>query len=194
MKITLYIILAAIIFFVFKLLKSFNKNIFITTICSLLIIKIVLTPKLCIDSAIIGLNLFINKVFPSLFPFLVITSLMMSYDGVYIYSKIFGNILCRPLRLPLQCTFALMISILCGYPLGAKYACQLYEKGDIDNKTCQRLINIATNTSPLFAIGAVGTSMLKSSYIGYLLLLVNYISCFIMGLLLPCKNINYKKR
>jgi sporulation integral membrane protein YlbJ len=182
-----------IIFLAFKLLKSFNKNILITALCSLLIIQIVLTPKLCINSALIGLNLFINKVFPSLFPFLVITSLMMGYDGVNIYSKVFGNILCRPLRLPLQCTFALMISILCGYPLGAKYACDLYEQGDIDNKTCQRLINIATNTSPLFAIGAVGTSMLNSSYVGYLLLLTNYISCFIMGLLLPCKNSTYKR-
>jgi sporulation integral membrane protein YlbJ len=193
LKVLLYLILTVIILLAFKLLKSFNKNILVTTVCSLLIIQIVLTPKLCIDSALIGLNLFINKVFPSLFPFLVITSLMMSYDGVDIYSKIFGNILCRPLRLPIQCTFALMISILCGYPLGAKYACELYAQGEIDNKTCQRLVNIASNTSPLFAIGAVGTSMLNSSYIGYLLLLTNYISCFIMGLLLPIKNSNYKK-
>jgi sporulation integral membrane protein YlbJ len=182
-----------IVFLAFKLLKSFNKNILITALCSLLIIQIILTPKLCINSALVGLNLFINKVFPSLFPFLVITSLMIGYDGVNIFSKIFGSILCRPLRLPLQCTFALMISILCGYPLGAKYACDLYEQGDIDNKTCQRLINIASNTSPLFAIGAVGTSMLNSSYVGYLLLLTNYISCFIMGLLLPCKNSTYKR-
>jgi sporulation integral membrane protein YlbJ len=193
LKVLLYLILASIIFLVFKLLKSLNKNIFITSICSLLIMQIVLTPKLCIDSALIGLNLFINKVFPSLFPFLVITGLMMSYEGVHIYSKLLGNILCRPLRLPLQCTFALMISIFCGYPLGAKYTCELYEQGDIDNKTCQRLLNIATNTSPLFAIGSVGTSMLKSSYVGYLLLLTNYISCFIMGLLLPSKNIYYKR-
>jgi sporulation integral membrane protein YlbJ len=74
---------------------------------------------------------------------------------------------------------------LCGYPLGAKYSCELYEQGLIDLKTCQRLISIATNTSPLFAIGAVGISMLGSSYIGYLLLIANYISCFFMGLILP---------
>jgi sporulation integral membrane protein YlbJ len=148
-------------------------------------VQIVLTPKLCIDSALLGLKLFIEKVFPSLFPFLVITSLMMSYDGVHIYSKIFGKALCKPLRLPLKCTFALVVSILCGYPLGAKYACDLYDQGEIDQKTCQRLLNIATNTSPLFAIGAVGTSMLKSPHTGYTLLLINYISCFLMGILLP---------
>jgi sporulation integral membrane protein YlbJ len=181
-----------ILFLLFKLVKSFNKSIIITVICSLLIIQIVIAPKVCIDSALLGVNLFVNKVFPSLFPFLVITSLMMSYDGVYIYSKLIGKLLCIPLRLPIQCTFAIVVSILCGYPLGAKYSCDLYEQGKIDNKTCQRLINIASNTSPLFAIGAVGTSMLKSSYIGYILLFINYISCIIMGLLIPNKKLKYK--
>lgn len=112
---------------------------------------------------------------------------MMSYDGIHIYSSLLGNILCKPLRLPIQCTFALVISLFCGYPLGAKYACDLFEDGLIDFKTCERLINIATNASPLFVIGAVGTSMLKSNSIGYLLLISNYISCFLMGIIIPGK-------
>jgi sporulation integral membrane protein YlbJ len=113
---------------------------------------------------------------------------MMAYDGIHIYSNVLGNILCKPLRLPIQCTFALIISFFCGYPLGAKYACALYEEGHIDFKTCERLINIASNASPLFVIGAVGTSMLKSNNVGYLLLISNYISCFVMGIFLPSKS------
>jgi sporulation integral membrane protein YlbJ len=185
LRLLLYLTILVILILLFRLLKSFNRGIIATVICSLLILQIVLAPKLCIDAALVGLKLFIEKVFPSLFPFLVITSLMMSYDGVHIYSKVFGKILCKPLRLPLKCTFALVVSILCGYPLGAKYACDLYNQGEIDQKTFQRLLNIATNTSPLFAIGAVGTSMLKSPSTGYTLLLINYISCFLMGIILP---------
>lgn len=174
--------------------KSLNKNVFITIVCSLLVLKIVLAPKLCIDSALLGANLFINKVFPSLFPFLVITSMMMSYDGVNIYSRFLGKFLCKPLRLPLECTFVLVVSVLCGYPLGAKYACELYEKKVISFKTCERLVNIASNASPLFIIGSVGTSMLKNSYIGYLLLLCNCASCFVMGIMLPSENISVGSR
>lgn len=162
-----------------------NRSLFATIICTLFILQIIVAPRICIDSALSGTKLFMSKVFPSLFPFLVITGVMLKYDGVKIYSKIFGNILCRPLRLPKQCTFAIIVSILCGYPLGAKYACDLYEKERIDIDTCQRLINIASNTSPLFAIGAVGTSMLSSSYLGYFLLIINYLSCFAMSLILP---------
>lgn len=187
MNFLFFLIVLIIALLIYLLFKSFNKSLLVTIVCSLLIVQILLTPKLCINSALLGVNLFVNKVFPSLFPFLVITSIMMSYDGIKIYSNLLGNIICKPLKLPLQCTFALMVSFFCGYPLGAKYACDLYENGHIDFLTCERLINIASNASPLFVIGAVGTSMLKNNYIGYLLLVSNYISCFVMGIILPAK-------
>lgn len=50
------------------------------------------------------------------------------------------------------------------------------------------LVNIASNAGPLFIIGSVGTSMLGNPYAGYVLLLSNYISCIIVGLVLPSRN------
>lgn len=188
MQFIFYTLIVIILVLLFVLCKSTNKNLVVTIICSLLIIQIILTPKLCIDSALSGARLFFNKVFPSLFPFLILTNVMMCYDGVKIYSKLMGSALCKPLRLPKQCTFVLIVSVLCGYPLGAKYACDLYESGKIDGATFQRLLNIATNASPLFVIGAVGTSMLDSPYLGYLLLLSNTLSCIAMGLLIPTRE------
>lgn len=189
-----YFLIALILFLVYKLFKSLSKSIFITIVCSLLILQIVVAPKLCIDSALVGVNLFATKVFPSLFPFLVITGIMIDCDGVNIYSKILGKLLCKPLKLPIECTFVIVISMFCGYPLGAKYSCDLYEKEIIDYATCQRLLNIASNASPLFIIGSVGTSMLKNSHVGYFLLLCNYISCFIMAFIIPTKNILINKK
>lgn len=180
-----YAFIVIILVLLFILFKSANKNLVVTIVCSLLILQIILTPKLCIDSALSGARLFFNKVFPSLFPFLILTNIMMSYDGVKIYAKLMGSALCKPLRLPKQCTFVLIVSVLCGYPLGAKYACDLYEDGKIDLVTLQRLLNIATNASPLFVIGAVGTSMLDSPYLGYMLLISNTLSCIAMGLFMP---------
>ncbi|AKN29429.1 membrane protein [Clostridium carboxidivorans P7] len=183
MKIILYILIILIIILLAVLLK--NKNLFVTIVCSLIILEIIASPKLCIDGAVSGALLFFYKVFPSLFSFLIVSNVIMAYDGIYIYSKILGNALCRPLRLPKSCSFVLMISLLCGYPLGAKYACDLYEKNIINLKTCERLLNIASNASPLFVLGSVGISMLKDSKIGYILLLSNALSCIAMGFFLP---------
>ncbi|WP_027623427.1 sporulation integral membrane protein YlbJ [Clostridium lundense] len=190
MKTLLYILIIATFILLLILLK--DKSLIITIVCSLIIISFVLNPMVCIKGCISGASLFFYKVFPSLFPFLIVCNIILYCNGVYIYSKALGKILCYPLGLPLNCSFALVVSILCGYPLGAKYSCDLYEKGVIDYETCKRLLNIASNPSPLFIIGSVGTSMLGNTKIGYILLLASYISCIIMGFILPRGNTKIK--
>jgi len=148
----------------------------------------VLNPEAGLNSALNGVKLFVNSVFISIFPFLVLINIMMYYDGVNIYSKVLGNVLCKPINLPKQCSVVLIISILCGYPLGAKYACDLYENGTIDHDTCERLISIASNPSPLFVIGAIGTSMLNNPGFGLLLLISSYVSCAILAIIIPQKK------
>ncbi|AYD40029.1 sporulation integral membrane protein YlbJ [Clostridium fermenticellae] len=185
-----YILIFIIIVLLAILLK--NKNIVITIIFSLIIIQIIITPKLCIDGVISGASLFFYKVFPSLFSFLIVCNIIMAYDGVHIYSKLLGKFICKPLKLPINCSFVLIVSVLCGYPLGAKYACQLYENKIINTKTCERLINIASNGSPLFILGSVGISMLKNDSIGYILLLSNILSCIAMAFIVPSDGVVLK--
>lgn len=186
-RIILYLMIIISIILISCLLK--NKSMLITLICSILIISFALNPSISIAGTIEGAHLFFYKVFPSLFPFLTISNIMLYCNGVFIYSKVFGKLLCIPLRLPVQCSFVVIISSLCGYPLGAKYACELYEKKIIDFNTCKRILNIASNASPLFVIGSVGVSMFKSLRMGYILLIANYLSCFIMSLVIkPDEN------
>ncbi len=158
----------------------------------MIILQIILAPTICIQYTISGAKLFFNSVFPSLFPFLVIINIIISYNGILIYSKLLGNLICTPLKLSKECSFALLVSVLCGYPLGARYTCGLYEKHIIDLNTCERLLNIASNASPLFVIGAVGTSMMSSPKLGYMLLLSNIISCILMGFIIPSKGLGFK--
>ncbi|MCB2288393.1 sporulation integral membrane protein YlbJ [Clostridium sp. CS001] len=187
-------LLVIIVLLLFKLFKTLKVNILITIVCSLIILQIILAPNICIRYTISGAKLFFNAVFPSLFPFLVVINIIINYDGIHIYSKLLGNILCKPLRLPKECSFALVVSTLCGYPLGARYTCDLYEKKIIDLKTCERLLNIASNASPLFIIGSIGASMMSSSKIGYILLASNILSCMFMGFIIPSNNYSYRTK
>ena len=192
MKVLLFIVLALIAFLIYLLLRKSSKNLLFTTIFSILIIYIILNPKSCISFTISGAKLFFYSVFPSLFPFLVIVNLIFAFGGIEIYSKILGKILCTPLRLPKECSVVILASLFCGYPLGSRYACELYERKVINKVTLERLLNIATNGSPLFIIGTVGTAMLNSTFLGYILLISNALSCIIIGLILPTKKtVNY---
>jgi sporulation integral membrane protein YlbJ len=184
-KLLLCILLILIIYFIHKLVKISNKSTILTVICSVMIVYFIMYPKFCMSSTLAGVKIFFTAVFPSLFPFMIICNILLLCDGVNIYAKAVGKYLCAPLRLPISSSFVLIVSALCGYPLGAKYACELYEKKIIDTQQCERLLNIASNAGPLFVIGSVGTSMFLSPQIGYILLISNYISCLVMGLLLP---------
>ncbi|MGL4731605.1 MAG: sporulation integral membrane protein YlbJ [Clostridium sp.] len=188
-----YFLLLLFLFVVsFIFLKKYKFNGLITFISTTIIVYIILQPKQCIELTLIGCKLFFYSVFPSLFPFLVLINMIICCGGIYIYSKLLGNALCKPLFLPKSCSLAILVSFFCGYPLGARYSSVLYSEKLINFSTYQRLLNIASNGSPLFIVGTVGTAMLTNPKIGYLLLISNMLSCIVIALLTIKKTSHIK--
>lgn len=181
----LFFSILALILAILIIVKDSRINYFFTLTITLVILFFIVNPELVITGAKKGAILFFNSVFPTLFPFLVCIEFLMAYDGISIYSKLFGKILCFPLNLPSKCSLPIIISFICGYPLGAKSSVTLYETGAIKENTLKRLLNIATNASPLFIVGSVATTMLHSPGLGLILLIANYLSILFMSFILP---------
>ena len=177
----LWLLIILLIKILFKLV-NIKKNYLISFFISILIILFFVNLKVSMASAIDGCKLWFKAMVPTLFPFLVICNLLISYDGISLYSKILGPFLCKPLGLSKVCSFPLAASFLCGYPLGAKYCTDIYDLGYIEKKEYFRLLNIASNCGPLFIIGSVGAAMLGNATFGYLLLIANYLSLIFIGL------------
>lgn len=180
------IFLLIIIFFLLLILfKLFNKNqnYFICILITGFIFIFVYNLENCIDAALIGVNLVVKTIIPTIFPFSVICNLLISYDGVGLYSKILGPILCKPLKLSKSSSFPIVASFLSGYPLGCKYCCDLYSLGYINRREFEILLNIASNASPMFIIGSIGATMLGDIRLGFILLIGNYLSSIIVGIL-----------
>ncbi|MBE6051140.1 MAG: sporulation integral membrane protein YlbJ [Clostridium sp.] len=176
----LWLLIIFLLFILFKLINP-KKNYIICFFISILIIIFFINLSVAMKAAIEGCKLWFNAILPTLLPFLVICNLLISYDGINLYSKILGPILCRPLGLPSSCSFPLTASILCGYPLGAKYCSDIYNLGYIDKDEYTRLLNIATNCGPLFIIGPVATAMLGNISLSYILLIANYSAPILIG-------------
>ena len=147
------------------------------------IIIFIININTSLNAVIEGLNLCFNAIIPTVFPFSVICNLLICYDGISIYSRYLGNLFCKPLNLSKNCSFPIIASLICGYPLGAKYCSDIYKLGYINRDEYIRLLNIATNCGPIFILGVIGTSFFSNIEIGYLLLIANYLSVFIVGLL-----------
>lgn len=165
-----------------KLLKI-KKQIILCAVISILIILFVININTCMPAALTGAILWYKAILPTTFPFVVICNLLISFDGINLYSKVLGPLICKPLGLSKNCSFPIVASILCGYPLGAKYSADVYTKGYIEKSEYQRLLNIASNVGPVFLIGSVGAALLNNITFGYIMIFANYVSCVIIGLI-----------
>ncbi|BCZ48069.1 sporulation integral membrane protein YlbJ [Clostridium gelidum] len=182
-----------IISLIIVLIKQLNikKNIIICIFISILIILFILNINQCISATISGCKLWYNSILPTTFPFIVICNLLIYYDGINLYSKFLGPLVCKPLGLSKNCSFPLVASILCGYPLGAKYCVDLYSMNYIEKDEYERLLNIASNVGPLFLIGSVAGTLLGNLSLGYILLIGNYTSAIFIGFITKKKrNLN----
>lgn len=190
---SIFILSLVLIFIGFILLKNIkiNKNIIFCIFITILIIIFSLNIENSLEACIEGIKLCFKSIIPTIFTFSVICNLLILYDGIEIYSRILGPIICRPLGLSKACAFPIAASMLCGYPLGAKYSTDLHSLGHINFKEYNRLLKIASNAGPIFIIGAIGASLLNNISYGYFLLISNYFSLFLIGLFTRPKNFKY---
>jgi sporulation integral membrane protein YlbJ len=130
-----------------------------------------------------GLKLCGNVIIPSLFPFFVLSSLVVELG----MSRYLGQLL-EPVMVPLfrvngNCSAALALGIVGGYPVGAKTAIQLYENGQCSRTEAERLLAFCNNCGPAFILGVVGAGIFGSGGVGLLLYLVHLTASFLVGLL-----------
>lgn len=185
-----FLIFSVVIFIFFYICEKSKINVVVTFLITIITNYLIIFPKSAIDSILNGTTLFMKSVFPTLFPFLILTNILIRYGGITIFGKLFGKILSKPLRISNNSIFPLLVSFICGYPLGTKYLNDLYNDGLIKENEFRRMVNIASNASPLFIIGTVGVSMLENKALGYMLLIANYLSCIIVSFFIPYKKDN----
>ena len=122
-----------------------------------------------------------SVIIPSLFPFMVISSMLVR-SGT---ANSIGRWLAQPVRylfrLPGCTGGALILGALCGFPVGAKIACELYENGFLTKNECERLIAIANNTGPSFVIEVVGAHFWHSRGMGIAIYVSQLLSAALIG-------------
>lgn len=118
-----------------------------------------------------GLLICANSVIPSLFPFMVLSELLISSGfGEKLLSRITLP-LCRLFLLPSPCVTAMLLGLLCGFPIGAKAVASALQRGTISQPDAERTLCISNIPSSAFVIGAVGGSLWESTRFGVALYL-----------------------
>lgn len=129
-----------------------------------------------------GMGLCYNVIIPSLFPFFILTSLVISLGLAGYLGRLMEPVM-RPLfRLPGACAAPLALGFVGGYPVGARAALTLYENGQCTKAEAERLLAFCNNSGPAFILGVVGAGIFGDSRVGLLLCLVHALASFCVGL------------
>ena len=166
----------------FNFPKTHFKNNIFSFIFFIFALCLIIFPYNTLSAAKSGLKLWSTSVVPSLFPFFIATELLCHTNFAYILGKFF-NILIKPLfNVCGEGSFAFIMGIISGYPVGAKIVSNFRENNICSKEECERLLSFTNNSGPLFIISTVGIGMYGSSTIGILLFFSHILACLTVGI------------
>ena len=146
-------------------------------------LALLVDPQSAMEAARNGLALCGNVIVPSLFPFFVLSSLVVDLGLAGYLGRLLERVM-RPLfRVNGACASALALGFIGGYPVGARTAIALYQSGMCTRTEAQRLLAFCNNSGPAFILGVVGAGVFASSRVGVLLCLAHALASVCVGVL-----------
>lgn len=137
----------------------------------LLFFLFLLYPQVVITGAASGLVLWYQSLLPALFPFMVLTSLLLYSDSLERIPKMCIKPVSTLLHSSTYGTYAVIIGFLCGCPTGAKVIGDMVKIGKISKREGQHLLSFSTHISPMYLLGVVypyvGLSLSKFLFLIY---------------------------
>lgn len=126
-----------------------------TLICLILIIAVLARPEATFSYAYEGLFQWASKMVPTLFPFMMISSIMV-YSGADLE---LGNMLSVPLKRIYKYSacglYAIFMGFFCGFPMGAKVISELCEKKRLSKDEAISLLSFCNNIGPAYFLGII---------------------------------------
>lgn len=137
-----------------------RKIIIFFYICLLLFL--LFHPKEALTGVKNGLGLWLNIMIPTLLPFLILTGALLKTGNIrkllkpsaFFWKTFFG--------LSPAGAYVLILGLLCGYPMGAKLAHDLYINQQISRREGEYLLTFSCNASPAFIISYLSGILLKN--------------------------------
>lgn len=130
-----------------------------------------------------SLNIWVNNIIPSLFPFFIATELLNNTNIPKQIGYIFNKIMKPLFNVPGIGAYALFMGIVSGYPVGAKIVTNFRNNNLCTKEEAERLITFTNNSGPLFILGTVGISLFYDFSIGMLLLFTHILGCLSVGII-----------
>ena len=158
------------------------------------IIALLYYPALASKAASNSLTLCLTVVIPTLFPFMVLSSMLVKTGSAGIIGDTVSPLLGPLLGINGDGVSVFVLGLLGGYPLGAKTVAQMYDESRITSDDAEYLLGFCSNSGPGFIVGACGAGVFGSVKIGLVLLLSHILAAVCVGVIFRCLTPRHNKK
>ncbi len=172
-------------------------NYFIITILFFFIFEILTNSTSIVSTISFSMEIWKNNIFPTLFPFFILSDLLINYGFIEIVSKYFSPLM-KLFKIKSECAFIFVLSIFSGFPSNSKYTKELYDKGLINEYEATKVLLFTHFSNPLFILGTL--TLFLNKRLALVILICHYLGNIIVGIIfrnyhpsLNSNKINNKK-
>ena len=121
------------------------------TILFLILLGCILTnSQISLSYAAMGLNLWFQKMIPSLLPFMILSGIMVRLKLTDRFAMVLYPIVKPVYRVSKNVCYAMLMGFLCGFPMGARVVDDLYIRQMISRREAEYLLAFCNNIGPVY--------------------------------------------
>ncbi|MFV0249978.1 MAG: hypothetical protein ACK5HP_02950 [Bacilli bacterium] len=143
---------------------------------------ILINSQAVLSSVSFSFKIWQDSIFPSLFPFFVLSELLIDFGFIELLSKL-SKPLMKLFKINSNAGFVFFMSLISGFPSSAKYTKELYLNGYLNELEATKILTFSHFSNPLFILGSVSILFLKNKEVGLLILFCHYFTNFIIALI-----------
>ncbi|MCZ8522780.1 MULTISPECIES: sporulation integral membrane protein YlbJ [Paenibacillus] len=163
-----------------RMFPFYAATLFVISLAGLMLIF----PSEALRASLKGVSIWWDVLFPALFPFFVISEMMLGVGIVHFFGTLLDPLM-RPLfRIPGIGGFVMAMGFASGYPIGARLTAQLWEQKLVNREEGERLVAFTTSADPIFLIGAVSVGFFHDAALAGVLAAAHYGAAVIVGLMM----------
>lgn len=124
--------------------------------------------------------LWAKAVLPALLPFFIASQALLLLGCAPAMGRLLGPFM-KLLGMPAAGGYAFAMSLLCGYPTGARMCGELYNQKYLSLDQLKPLTALCHSSGPVFITGSVAAAILNRPELGLPLLIIHYLACLLTG-------------
>lgn len=158
----------------------------------ILLLEILLNKRLVFDTISYSLHVWTNSLIPTMFPFFVISDILISFHITNYIPFILKKTFCKLFHVSDCVVTIFFLSCISGFPSNARNTRNFWEQKLISSEEASHALMFTHFANPLFVLSTVGVFFFRSETYGYLILISHYLGNLFIGILTRKMNIPSK--